>query len=79
MIRKNIFYLFATTLSPKYPQALDRDEIAGTRSRRLVAPALLQIAKAARTQAFTRVQSRTLSWPITVSSERCVVSTEALK
>ena len=47
----------------------------GARSRRFVPPALLQIANAARTQDFTRVQSRSLRWPMTVSSERCVVST----
>ena len=51
------------------------NEMVDTPSRRFAPPALLQIANAARTQDFTRVQSRSLRWPMTVSSERCAVST----
>lgn len=38
-----------------------------------------QLANAVRTRAFTDSQSRTLRWPITVNSERWVVSTYARK
>ena len=56
-----------------------RDKTPGARSRRSAPPTPLQIAKATRTQALTWFQSRSLRWPITVNSERCVVSTYALK
>ena len=69
-----------TTNALVFPNPLGRVDIPtwaalGARIRRFAPLASLQITKAARTQAFTWFQSRSLRWPMTVSSERCVVST----